>query len=111
MLINDENRKKLASYLAEYLAVEMERSDEPCLMDLMGEGLEAYEAINQPKQYAISPGLHGLHLNGQQFLLSDNKKVRLFDSIAEAKKGAELLGIICDVCEYLPESGDYVVVA
>jgi len=110
MIIDDTNRKQLASYLADYLTVEMEREDEPCLTDVMEEGLDAYESINQPKQYAIASGSLRINLNGQQFLLSDNKKVRLFDSIAEAKEGAESLGFICDVCEYLPESGDYVAV-
>jgi len=116
MLINDENRRKLANYLADYFEVEMEipAIDPPWtqehIKDVMEQGLEAYESINQPKQYAIASGSLRINLNGQQFLLSDNKKVRLFDSIAEAKEGAESLGLICDVCEYLPESGDYVAV-
>ncbi len=120
MKITDENRRVVASYLADYLLLEKERilipESEWTHVDItnwVDSGLEAYESINQPKQYAIAPVNRGdgRHLNGQQFLLSDNKKVKLFDSIAEAKKEAESLGLICDVCEYLPESGDYVVVA
>ena len=118
MIIDDTNRKQLASYLADYLTVEMEREDEPCLTDVMEEGLDAYEAINQPKQYAVSRSIEGISLNGQEFLLSDDKKVRMFDSIAEAKEHAYSVGITeedfenttFNICEHLPESGDYVVI-
>jgi len=122
MLINDTNRKELAKYLADYIDQEMELLEPPWEADRMIEvlesGLEAYESINQPKQYVISRSIANVHLNGQEFLLSDNKDVRLFDSIAEAKENAHSVGITeedfdnttFNICEYLPESGDYVVI-
>ena len=122
MLINDTNRKELAKYLADYIDQEMEFLEPPwepdSIIDAIESGLEAYESINQPKQYVISRSIANVHLNGQEFLLSDNKDVRLFDSIAEAKEHAHSVGITeedfdnttFNICEYLPESGDYVVI-
>ena len=127
MLINDTNRKELAKYLADYVSTEVERSmeiegfgawDVGDMQKWIDSGLEAYESINQPKQYVISRSIANVHLNGQEFLLSDNKDVRLFDSIAEAKEHAHSVGITeedfdnttFNICEYLPESGDYVVI-
>ena len=115
MLINDTNRRKLANYLADYFEVEMDipAIDPPwtpeVIRDVMEQGLEAYESINQPKQYAISVSTR--NFNGQMILLSDDKKVRLFDSITEANEYASLKGFPFVLCEYLPESGDYVVVS
>ncbi len=116
MKITDENRRAVAKYLADYIDQEMELLEPPWEADRMIEvlesGLEAYESINQPKQYAVSLGTHGLTLNGQAFLLSVGRKVRLLDSIAEAKEWAKAIGMsCCDVYEYLPESEDYVAVA
>lgn len=122
MLINDTNRKELAKYLADYIDQEMDFIEPPWeadrMIDAMESGLDAYESINQPKQYVISRSIANVHLNGQEFLLSDNKDVRLFDSIAEAKEHAHSVGITeedfdnttFNICEYLPESGDYVVI-
>jgi len=120
MKITDENRKKVALYLAEYFELEMERNPDWTWEDgssWIEEGLQAYEAINHPKQFAVSRSIEGISLNGQEFLLSDDKKVRMFDSIAEAKEHAHSVGITeedfdngtFNICKYLPESGDYVV--
>ena len=109
MLINDTNRRKLALYLKDYIADEMEGDDNFCQMEVIEHGLEAYESINQPKQYAISVSTR--NFNGQMILLSDDKKVRLFDSITEANEYASSKGFPFVLCEYLPESGDYVVVS
>jgi len=123
--INDTNRRVVASYLADYLLLEKERIVIPepdwtqtDITNWIESGLEAYEAINHPKQYAVSRSIEGISLNGQEFLLSDDKKVRMFDSIAEAKEHAHSVGITeedfdnvtFNICEYLPESGDYVVI-
>ncbi|KKN55606.1 hypothetical protein LCGC14_0580780 [marine sediment metagenome] len=127
MEITDENRKDVAKYLADYVVEEVDRSlkiegfgpwDTGNMEHWIEQGLNAYESINQPSQYAISRSIEGISLNGQEFLLSDNKDVRLFDSIAEAKEHAHSVGITdedfdnvtCNICEYLPETGDYVIV-
>jgi len=126
--INDTNRRVVASYLADYLLLEKERIVIPepdsnnwtqaDITNWIESGLKAYEAIHHPKQYTISRSIEDISLNGQEFLLSDDKNVRLFDSIAEAKEHAHLIGITeedfdnvtFNICEYLPESGDYVVI-
>jgi len=127
MEITDENRKEVAKYLADYVSTEVERAQETKgfgawdtgnMQAWIESGLDAYEAINHPKQFAVSRSIEDISLNGQEFLLSDDKKVRMFDSIAEAKEHAHSVGITeedfdnvtFNICEYLPESGDYVVI-
>ena len=117
MIITDETRRVVAIYLTDYLLAEKEQLMIPeskwtreDIINWIDSGLEAYESIHQLRQYAVS--ISPDNFNGQMFLLSDAKKVKLFNSITEAKGYAQSLApsIIYDVCEYLPDSKDYVVI-